>query len=249
MYEAEHTQDMSNFTMNTSARKMNDDGWETVGGGRQGGGGGGGSRWGSGWGSASSAFGSAGKPREMPAAFGGRDDPRKAERRAAAEAQAAREAAEAREKRAAEEKERKRMADATNFASTELYPALGGGGAPAAGSKPKPAMNFSRVVTEMAEREEVRRAEEEREAAAAAAAAARAREETAASRQLFYGHRTYEVQHFAYAGDDEDAPVDDYPDEESDYEEEAPPPADDEGDGEFNADIGSGRRRGDKGIW
>jgi hypothetical protein len=248
---------------------MNDnDGWETVGAGRRwgsgsgsgsGGGGGaaaagasaGGSRsWGGAWGSSSTAFGSGSgsgrsSGREMPAAFGG-GDPHKAERRAAAEAQAAREAADARVKKAAEEKERKRIADATNFTSEEFYPSLGGGGG-GVSAKPKPAMNFSKVVSEMAEREEIRRVEEEREAAAAAAAVAQARSDAAVARRHVYGYRG--VQHFAYAGDDadEEAPVDDYP-EDSDYEEE-PPAAEEEDTGEFNADIGSSRRRGDKGIW
>jgi len=238
---------MSNFTMNTS---NDNDGWKTVGDGRRwtGGGGGGAAAGGSrSWGSAFSGGRSSG--REMPAAFGG-GDPHKAERRAAAEAQAAREATAAREKRTAEEKERKRIADATDFASEDFYPALGGSRNSAA--KFKPAMNFSKVVSEMAEREEIRRIEEEREAAARAAAAAQARADKAAYGRHIYGRRT--VQQFAYAGDDEDAPADDYP-EDSDYEEEEaapPPPADGEDEedtGEFNANISSGRRRGDKGIW
>lgn len=224
---------------------MNDDegGWETAG--RRVGGSGGTRTWGSSsWGASAFGGGGGGKGREMPAAFGG-GDPHKAERRAAAEAQAAREATEAREKRAAEEKERKRIADATNFSSEEFYPSLGGGSSSAA-AKPKPAMNFSKVVSEMAVREEIRRIEEEREAAAAAVAAAHDRTERAMARRHIYARDSYEIQHFAYADDDEDAPNDDYP-EESDDEE--PPPVAEEEDGEFNADIGSSRRRGDKGIW
>lgn len=236
---------MSNFTMN----KSNDnDGWKTVGGTR-------------GWGSAAAA---AGGGRDMPAAFsGGRDDPHKAERRAAAEAQAAREATEARAKKATEEKERKRIADATNFMSEDIYPSLGAAGGAGASKPPPRAMNFSKTVVDMAAREEMRRIEEEREAAvAAAAAAARARDN-----RMYVGtfHHKRAARPLYRVGDGEDLPNDEYPDEDE-YDEAAlplPPTHDEEaelqgqGQGhgqdtegcEFNAHIGSGRRRGDKGIW
>ena len=177
------------------------------------GGGGGGGR----------SFGS-GNDRSMPAAFGSGD--RDVKRAEAAE-RAAREAATARAKKIEADKEAKRVADASNFASEESYPSLGGGAKPV--SKPV-TLNFRKTVAEMATR------------TAAEEAANRARTEAheeylrsipttgrikAKAPQRPVEYYESDSQEMAYAGDE----------------------GDEESDGEFNADIGSNRRRGDKGIW
>lgn len=245
--------------MNTPS---NNDGWQTVGtrgwGAKATASGGGG-----GWGSRPAASGGGGggafrgwkrdegeSAGAFSSAFGRREvDPRREERRAAAEAQAAREAAEALEKKKAADAAAKKLADATNFASEVSYPSLGGGAPRPPPGSAKPALNFSKTVADMAEREAQR--EEEERIAAAAAEAARARARAAASyptaryrgpppRSTMYDEEADaygeeeeddafepEYQQMAYAGDDEEA----------------------EEDGEFNADIHNTRRRGDKGIW
>ena len=237
--------------MNTSSNS--NDGWQTVGGSsrwtaRAAAGGGGAAAGGAtaggtfrGWGrddgaSAGTAF-SRGRREE---------DPRKEERRRAAEEQADREATAAREKKKAADAAAKKLADAINFTSEASYPSLGGAPRPAPATAT--ALNFSKTVADMAEREE-RRLEEERTAAAAAAAeAARAAAFRGPHRPLHYrGHVPRSTMY------DEDA--DTYGDEHSDdgFEPEQMAYAGDEeeveGDSEFNADIGSTRRRGDKGIW
>ena len=182
-----------------------------------GGGGGGGRSFGSG---NDRSFGS-GNDRSMPAAFGSGD--RDAKRAEAAE-RAAREAATARAKKIEADKEAKRVADASNFASEESYPSLGGGAKPV--SKPV-TLNFRKTVAEMATR------------AAAEEAADRARTE-AHEEYLRSIPTTGRIKAKA-----PQRPVEYY---ESDSQEMAYA-GEEESDGEFNADIGSNRRRGDKGIW
>lgn len=192
-----------------------------------------------------SAFGGGGGGRDSAAwgAFGGQRDERAEQRKREREAEAAREAAAARAKKVAEEAEAKKLADAQNFKSTESYPALGGGPAKATASK----MNWGAAaklgITRAAEREA-----EERAAAALdrgsrfetiyttrarpppvtqrAASHDYEEEEEPDYEEDTYAPRERERQRMAYAGDDGE-----------------------EDDGEFNADIVSGRRRGDKGIW
>lgn len=195
------------------------------------------------------------------AAFGGQRDERADQRKLEREQEAAREAAAARAKKVAEEAAAKKLADATNFKSEESYPALGGRPAPTSlqqrldelGATPyhpvhAPKMNWGAAAQLGVQREA------ERAAAAGGGAGGRpaAREDTsfytrvrpptiaARSSSLTYDYesepeeedtyapRERERQRMAYAGDD------------SEPEEE---------DGEFNADLHSGRRRGDKGVW
>lgn len=103
--------------------------------------------------------------------------------------------------------------------SREEFPALGGS-VPAPSKKP--AMNFSKTVATM-----VARVTEEEEKTATAAAVAAAKAERLYYPRTVLPSRIYEpeFQQMTYAGDEED------------------------GDGEFNADIVSNRRRGDKGVW
>jgi hypothetical protein len=173
-----------------------------------------------------SAFGSRESGgRTMPSAFGSGD--RDVKRAEAAE-RAAREAATARAKKIEADKEAKRLADASNFASEESYPSLGGGAKPVV--KPV-ALNFKKTVEVMATRaaaEEAsalhrRDAHEDYMRSIATTGRAKAKAVTA----KYYDDYESESGEMAYAGDEED----------------------EESDGEFNADVGSTRRRGDKGIW
>jgi hypothetical protein len=205
--------------------------------------------WGgrSGGGSAFSRPAAASRDEGAWAAFGGPRDERAEQRRQEREAEAAREAAAARAKKTAEDAAAKKLADATNFTSEESYPSLGGGGPakPPGGT----ARNWGAAAKLGAARAAEREAEERFAAAAGdrdrgsrfeAAVYARARpppvartssltydyEDDQPDEEDDYAPREPERQRMAYAGDDEE-----------------------EDDGEFNADIVSGRRRGDKGIW
>ncbi len=166
-------------------------------------------------------------PAEGASAFakGPRDD-RRAEQRAM---QQAAEAAEAEARRAAVEAERKRMAEATNFTSQASYPALGYAG-PAAKAAPK--MNYAAKVAEMAARE----AEKELQ------------------RQLEMEQLAHQEEMDRALGIKKQTPApklrvlddgqgDDFSDIEDEEEKE------EEDDGEFNAHLHGGRRRGDKGVW
>ena len=172
--------------------------------------------------SANSAFGS-----RVPGGGGGAGVAE--QRRAAEAASQMREQREAALKRAAEVAEAKHLAEATNFGSDQSYPSLGGC---AAAAKPKPVMNFSKTVATMAARA---KAEEEAAAVAAAHAAAEAA----------YAAPTVQRRRPAYQLDSR------YQDMDGELEgyESAPEEEEEESDGEFNADLGSTRRRGDKGIW
>ena len=243
--------------MNTSSNS--NDGWQTVGGSsrwtaRAAAGGGGAAAGGATAGGAAAGGAFRGWGRDDGASAGtafsrGRreEDPRKEERRRAAEEQADREATAAREKKKAADAAAKKLADAINFTSEASYPSLGGAARPAPATAT--ALNFSKTVADMAEREEHRLEEERKAAAAAAAEAARAAAARGPHRPLRYrGHVPRPTMY------DEDA--DTYGDEFSDdgFEPEHQQMAyagdeEEEGDSEFNADIGSTRRRGDKGIW
>jgi len=158
------------------------------------------------------------------AAFGSRDT--RGPRQAAEAAYQVREQREAQLKRVEDAKEAQRVAEATNFASTDAYPSLGG---KVTAAKAVPTMNFSKTVVTMAARAVV----EEKEAAAARATAAF--EATLVPVPSVTRHRF--PQEPAYVDDS-------YLSDEEDYE-----GGDGQSDGEYNADLGSTRRRGDKGIW
>ena len=159
-----------------------------------------------------------------PAAFGGGNSEKADFRRQATEARAAFQAAEAREKKQAEAVAAAKQVEATNFTSEISYPTLGSSASTGA---PKPAMNYKQVVKDMIAREA--------EAEVAAAAAAEAAEYTAMTaaptpaRKTVYRQRILDELEDDYSGPEEDEM--------------------DEDEGEINADIGTGRRRGDKGIW
>lgn len=161
-----------------------------------------------------------------PAAFSSGNSEKAEFRRQATEARAAFQAAEAREQKKAEAVAAAKQVEATNFASEISYPSLGSSASTGA---PKPVMNYKQVVKDMIAREA--------EAEVAAAAAAEAAEYTAMTaaptpvRKTVYRQRILDELEDDYSGPEED-------------ELEG-----DEGDGELNADIGTGRRRGDKGIW
>lgn len=197
----------------------------------------------------SAAFSSP-QTRTMPSAFSsGRSDPARDYRRTRdAEEQAARDAREAREasaKRLADQAAVKRLADAANFESREVYPTLG-----REISKAPPVMDFKRTVLDMKQREK----EMELEAATAALAAHAAARAAAKSAAAFNGfsYRRTTAPIAAPASDDEG---DDNEEDADGYESDNMQLAysceeqGDEEDGEFNADITAGRRRGDKGIW
>lgn len=160
---------------------------------------------------------------DAPAAFGGGNE-RADQRRQEAEARAAFQAAEAREKRQAEDTEAKRQAEATNFSSQVSYPSLGS----ASSAATRSTMNYKQVVKEMIAKET------EAQLAAAAAAEEDAymevttfREPTRRPGAAFSRQRILDELEDDYSGPEED----------------------DDEDGELNADIGTSRRRGDKGIW
>jgi len=157
-----------------------------------------------------------------PAAFGGGGSEKAEQRRQAAEARAAFQAAEDREKKKIETVAAAKQAEAVNFASEASYPSLGSN-TPVA--TPKATMNYKQVVREMIAREA-----ETQVAAAAAAEAAAFSEMMAptapAPRSTIFRQRILDELEDDYSG-----------------------PEEGEEDDELNADIGSGRRRGDKGIW
>jgi len=173
-------------------------------------------------GSGSGGRWTSGGSKEMPAAFGGGDRDKK---RIEAKATAARESASVWAKKQADIKEEKRLADLCNFTSEESYPSLGG---PSLGSskpvaKAPPLLNFKKTVEEMA----VRVAADEEQQARRAAAIGPVKKVLPPAPYTHYG---------------DDGPEDyDGPDEGGEEGEE--------GNGEFNAEIYSTRRRGDKGIW
>lgn len=170
-----------------------------------------------------------GGPRDAPSAFRqgepapspfGRAQPN--ERAAARQAESARIAEEQRRKQEAEAVAARKEAEALNFASSAAYPALGGGGAP----KKATTMNYKRTVEEMVERQK------ELEAAAAVAEATNwwdVPEPTRKAPPRYIRQRNMEEL------DDDHLSVEE--DEEQEDE------------GEFNANIVPGRRRGDKGVW
>jgi hypothetical protein len=157
-----------------------------------------------------------------PAAFGGGNSERAEQARQAAEARRQFKEAESRTQRKAEETAAAKEAEATNFTSEVSYPSLG---STAAATGPKPVLNFKQAVKDMIAREA-----EAEVAAAAAAEAATYAELTSVSQprkaQTLSRQRILDELEDDYDG-----------------------PEEDESDGEVNADIGSGRRRGDKGIW
>jgi hypothetical protein len=205
-----------------------------------------------------SAFGSRGSDgaRSMPAAFGAgggsrrndtpTDDAAAARReyhnRMNAEAEAAIAMKAARERREAEEKarvERENMA----FGSESSYPSLGGA---AAKSTTWPTMNYGRVVADRVARDKM----EDEERALAAAASANSNFDwmpsglssaaAAQRRRCLIGTRCFDD-----GPEDYDGPDEDYGDNDivSDHEGEE---KEEEDSGEFNADLGVRRRRGDK---
>jgi hypothetical protein len=159
---------------------------------------------------------------------GGGGPDRRAEQRAQ---QQALEAAEAAARRAAMEAERKREAEATNFASQASYPSLGSAKAKA---QEGPKLNYAAKVAEMAAREAEKELQRQLEM-----------EQLAQQEEM---DRALGIKKQAPApklrvlddgqGDD----FSDIDDDEEDGEKE-------EDDGELNAHIFSGRRRGDKGVW
>jgi hypothetical protein len=157
-------------------------------------------------------------------------------KRAQAAETAAREAAAASAKKIETDKEAKRIADASNFASEEFYPALGGGGAPKPVVKPV-AMNFKKTVEVMATRAA---AEEAAEQSKTHFALANVNVNVKAKMKVTAKAAT-EISSW-------DSCYDDYESEEMPYVSDAGD-ATEESDSEFNADLGSTRRRGDKGIW
>jgi hypothetical protein len=197
------------------------------------------------------AFGSraSNETRSMPSAFSGRQAAASpaAERyreynRMNAEAEAALASKAAREKRERDEKARTAERDALALTSETSYPSLGGGAAAAKRST----MNYGRVVAERAALDKLEA--EARELAAAAAATTSSFDWAptglslgAAKRRALIGTRCFDD-----GPEDYDGPEEDYGDNDvvSDDEEEDAPPA--EGDGEYNADLGARRRRGDK---
>jgi hypothetical protein len=166
------------------------------------------------------AEGSGGRT-DAPSAFGGGNS----DRRHQEEARAAFRAAEAREKKTAEATAAAKQAEAENFTSQTSYPSLGPSPSPSSKAAP-PALNYKQAVKDMIAKEA--------EAQLAAAAAA---EETAyatatsirePSRQTYSRQRILDELEDDYSGPEED---------------------EEDNNGEVNADIGSSRRRGDKGIW
>lgn len=187
------------------------------------------------------------KTREMPAAFSsGRDRGRDDDRRHQAEQQAAREYREARERKAAAEEAAKREALALDFGSEAAYPSLGG--AAAASKKPSAWMSPSPGAGTFRDKAVALKERDEAEARAAAIAARQNQSQnryesihTIHVRPRFQApfYATEGAMHAENDGDDG---------YESEHQEMAYAD-DEEEDGEFNADILSGRRRGDKGIW
>lgn len=192
--------------------------------------------WGGGGGGGGWNSGSVSK--DMPAAFGsgggwtgGASGPREMpsafgggdrdNKRAEAKAAADREAAAAWAKKQADIKEEKRRADVSNFASEESYPSLG---AAKLVAKAPPPLNFKKTVEEMASRVA---AQEEQQA----------RRDAAVSPVKKVQQRQSQARSSIYRNTD-DGP--------EDYD---GPEEGEEDDGEFNADMYSTRRRGDKGIW
>ncbi len=155
-----------------------------------------------------------------PAAFGGGNSERAEQRRQQEEARATFRAAEAREAKKVEEVAAARQAEAENFRSEASYPSLGG----AAPTTSRSSLNYKQVVKDMIAKE----AEAQLAAAAAAEEAAYTNATTVRepTRQAFSRQRILDELEEDYDGPEED--------EEND---------------EINADIGSSRRRGDKGIW
>jgi hypothetical protein len=138
-------------------------------------------------------------------------------------------------KRLEVEKEKKKLAELSDLTSEKHYPALGTSGGKMTF---KPVLNFKKTVEEMA----VREAEKE---AAATTAMKEAVEKAAASQR-----RTVVAPMRQFA---KKPPVDlldellgDEEEELQAYESESD---EEEDDGEFNAELYSDRRRGDKGIW
>ncbi len=168
-----------------------------------------------------------GQPRSgggpAPAAFGGGGQEKAEQRRQAAEARTAFQAAEAREQKKIETAAAAKQAEAENFASETSYPSLASASTVGA---PKSAMNYKQVVKDMIAREA------EAQVAAAAAAEAATYSEMMAPAAPARSPTTYRQRIL-------DELEDDYSGPEEDEDEED----------EHNADIGSGRRRGDKGIW
>lgn len=192
--------------------------------------------------------GSRGRRPEAPAAFGRawgsgsgsseNADRRREHDRANAEAEAARAYREQKAKRDAEAKERAALA----FDSESAYPSLGGGSATRV--QTNTTMNFSKTVADMAERE--------REAAILMQQSAA--EETFDADEFYargirrraqLGTRCYDNGPEDYDGPEE------FEDEEDDYEEEEIDvnEDEDENNGEYNAELATTRRRGDKGVW
>jgi hypothetical protein len=160
-----------------------------------------------------------------PAAFGGGNSERAEQARQASEARRQFKEAEARTQRKAEETAAAKEAEAANFTSEVSYPSLGSATG-AAG--PKPVLNFKQAVKDMIAREA------EAEVAAAAAAEAATYAELTSVSQPRRPQTLSRQRILDELEDDYDGPEEDEMDEDS---------------GEVNADIGSGRRRGDKGIW
>lgn len=126
------------------------------------------------------------------------------------------------EEKAAKAKQ-KAEADAMNIASLETYPSLG-----SAPPRPKTTMNYGKTVAEAAARIE-----------ASEAAARSMVEEEATGLRL-----PPRIRRCAYPT----GPT--YEEEEEEEEEGYEEGNEEEGNaGEYNADLTSGRRRGDKGIW
>jgi len=156
---------------------------------------------------------------DAPSAFG-RAPPN--ERAMARQAESARFAEEQHRKQEAEAAAARKEAEALNFASAASYPVLGGGGPKA---QPKATMNYKRTVEEMVERQKELEAEE-------AVAEASNWWDSAEPRKVqsrYIRQRNTEELDDDFLSADEDEEKEDV--------------------GEFNAEIVSDRRRGDKGVW
>jgi hypothetical protein len=140
----------------------------------------------------------------------------------ARQAESARFAEEQHRKQEAEAAAARKEAEALNFASAASYPVLGGGGPKA---QPKATMNYKRTVEEMVERQKELEAEE-------AVAEASNWWDSAEPRKVqsrYIRQRNTEELDDDFLSADEDEEKEDV--------------------GEFNAEIVSDRRRGDKGVW
>jgi hypothetical protein len=188
------------------------------------------------------ADGFRGWQREAPEAFGRKENPHAARRREEAAAEAARAEREKQEKKTAAATAKAKYEEATRFDSLESYPALGGRLTTPVANR---AMDYSRTVATMAQREAEQKAAAEIEAAVIAERAAlrhkRHMEQRAAmvlAPPRYIGTRCFDDGPVDYDGPEEDEEDDGY---------ESPPPTMEEPEeadqGEFNAHLMSGQKQ------